>query len=103
MHHLASRTFEIQRSSDVTFCPAGLAERDHGVRVPGRLGQDGTRRIPGQECVVKSLGFVAVCGCILLAGARAGELPQATPKDVGLSATKLERVKNLVQSAVDKN
>src|SRR5262249_51919569 len=90
---------EIQRSSDVTFCPADLAERDHGVRVPGRLGEDGTRRIPGQECVVKSLVFVAVCGCILLGGARAGELPQATPKAVGLSAAKLERRKTLVQSA----
>ena len=52
---------------------------------------------------MKNLVFVAVCGCILLGGARAGELPQATPKDVGLSAAKLERVKNLVQSAVDKN
>ena len=52
---------------------------------------------------MKNLVFVALCGCILLGGARAGELPQATPKDVGLSAAKLERVKNLVQSAVDKN
>ena len=52
---------------------------------------------------MKNLVFVAVCGCILLGRARAGELPQATPKDVGLSAAKLERVKNLVQSAVDKN
>ena len=52
---------------------------------------------------MKSLVFVAVCGCILSGGARAGELPQATPRDVGLSAAKLERVKNLIQSAVDKN
>jgi hypothetical protein len=52
---------------------------------------------------VKNLVFVALCGCILLGGARAGEMPQATPKDVGLSAAKLERVKNLVQSAVDEN
>jgi CubicO group peptidase (beta-lactamase class C family) len=52
---------------------------------------------------VKNLAFVAVCGGILFGGARAGELPQATPKDVGLSAAKLERVKNLVQNAVDKN
>ena len=52
---------------------------------------------------MKSLVFVAGCGCILLGGARAGELPQATPQDVGLSAAKLERVKNLVQNAVDKN
>ena len=52
---------------------------------------------------MKNLVFVAVWGCILLGGARAGELPQATPKDVGLSAAKLESVKTLVQSAVDKN
>ena len=52
---------------------------------------------------MKSLVFVAVCGCMLLGGAQAGELPQATPTVVGLSAAKLERVKNLVQSAVDKN
>jgi CubicO group peptidase (beta-lactamase class C family) len=52
---------------------------------------------------VKNLVLVALCGCLLLGEARAGELPQATSKDVGLSAAKLERVKNLVQSAVDKN
>ena len=52
---------------------------------------------------MKNFVFVALCGCMLLGGARAGELSQATPKDVGLSAAKLERVKNLVQSAVDKN
>ena len=52
---------------------------------------------------MKRLLLVAVCGWILLGGAQAGELPQATPGDVGLSAAKLERVKNLVQGAVDKN
>jgi CubicO group peptidase (beta-lactamase class C family) len=52
---------------------------------------------------VKRFAFVALCGCILVGRARAGELPEATPKDVGLSAAKLERVKNLVQTAVDKH
>jgi CubicO group peptidase (beta-lactamase class C family) len=51
---------------------------------------------------VKTLALVALCACILLGGARAGELPQATPENVGLSAAKLERVKDLVQGAVDK-
>jgi CubicO group peptidase (beta-lactamase class C family) len=52
---------------------------------------------------VKNLAFVALSGCILSGAAQAGELPQATPGDVGLSAAKLERVKNLVQSAIGKN
>jgi CubicO group peptidase (beta-lactamase class C family) len=52
---------------------------------------------------MKNRVFVALCGCILSGGARAGELPQATPKEVGLSAAKLERVKNLVERAVNRN
>jgi CubicO group peptidase (beta-lactamase class C family) len=40
---------------------------------------------------------------MLLGPAHAEELPLAAPKDVGLSAEKLARVKTLVQGAVDKN
>jgi CubicO group peptidase (beta-lactamase class C family) len=40
---------------------------------------------------------------LFLGAARAEELPRATPADVGLSAEKLNRVKSLVQAAVEKN
>jgi CubicO group peptidase (beta-lactamase class C family) len=47
--------------------------------------------------------LVTLCGCMMLmASAPAGELPQAAPQEVGLSARKLDRVNAIVQAAVDK-
>jgi CubicO group peptidase (beta-lactamase class C family) len=40
---------------------------------------------------------------LFLGAARAEELPRATPKEVGLSADRLDRIKSVVQAAVDKN
>jgi CubicO group peptidase (beta-lactamase class C family) len=40
---------------------------------------------------------------MLLSAARAQDLPQATPQEVGLSADKLDRIQSIVQAAVDKN
>jgi CubicO group peptidase (beta-lactamase class C family) len=42
-------------------------------------------------------------GGLILGTARAEELPRAAPRDVGLSADKLDRVKSVIQAAVDKN
>jgi CubicO group peptidase (beta-lactamase class C family) len=52
---------------------------------------------------VKNALVVALVACVLFGRARAEELPRAAPKQVGLSAEKLARVKTLVQDAVDKN
>src|SRR5262249_48689024 len=41
--------------------------------------------------------------CIFLSAACAEELPRATPQEVGLSAEKLDRIRSVVQGAVDKN
>ncbi len=52
---------------------------------------------------MKHVLVIALSGWMLLGWARAEELPLALPRDVGLSAEKLARVKTLVQGAVDKN
>src|SRR6516225_2770118 len=41
--------------------------------------------------------------CLAFGVVRADELPKAAPKEVGLSAEKLDRIKTVVQAAVDKN
>jgi CubicO group peptidase (beta-lactamase class C family) len=40
---------------------------------------------------------------LFLGAVRAEELPRATPREVGLSADKLDRIKSVVQAAVDKH
>ncbi len=52
---------------------------------------------------MKNFLAVALFGCMSLGRAQAEELPLAMPRDVGLSAEKLARVKTIVQGAVDKN
>ncbi len=42
-------------------------------------------------------------GCFLLGVAGAEELPRAKPSEAGLSADKLDRVKTVIQTAVEKN
>jgi hypothetical protein len=59
--------------------------------------------IDAKECPVKNVLVIALFGCLLLGPAQAEELPRVMPKEVGLSAAKLARVKTLVQAAVDKN
>jgi CubicO group peptidase (beta-lactamase class C family) len=46
------------------------------------------------------IAFVALCLCLASAGA--DEIAQATPQEMGLSAAKLDEVKTIVQSLVDK-
>jgi CubicO group peptidase (beta-lactamase class C family) len=51
---------------------------------------------------VRAIPPVFLFGCLLAGAARAGELPRAKPEEVGLSAGKLDRVRSLVQDAVDR-
>jgi CubicO group peptidase (beta-lactamase class C family) len=55
-----------------------------------------------KEHIVKAILYAAMSGCLIVGAVRADELPPAEPKNVGLSAEKLERVKTLVQAALDK-
>jgi CubicO group peptidase (beta-lactamase class C family) len=52
---------------------------------------------------MKNVLVIALVGCMLVGRAQAEDPPLAMPKDVGLSAEKLARVKTLVQGAVNKN
>jgi CubicO group peptidase (beta-lactamase class C family) len=56
-----------------------------------------------KENTVRAILYVVLFGCLSLGRACAEELPRAAPKDVGLSADKLDKVKAAVQAAVDKN
>jgi CubicO group peptidase (beta-lactamase class C family) len=47
--------------------------------------------------------FAVLTGCLLLGAARAEELPRATPREVGLSADRLGRIRSVVQAAVDRH
>jgi CubicO group peptidase (beta-lactamase class C family) len=64
---------------------------------------DSIRNVYIKEIPVKNFLAVALFGCMSLGRAQAEELPLAMPRDVGLSAEKLARVKTIVQGAVDKN
>jgi CubicO group peptidase (beta-lactamase class C family) len=55
-----------------------------------------------RESAMKSVLAIALFGCMSHGLAQAEELPLAMPRDVGLSAEKLARVKTLAQGAVDK-
>lgn len=52
---------------------------------------------------MKAILGAALFECLLFGAIRADELPQATPKEAGLSNEKLDHVKSLVQAAVGKN
>ena len=52
---------------------------------------------------MRAIAFAVLIPRLLLGAVRAEELPRATPKEVGLSADKLDRIKTVVQAAVDKS
>lgn len=52
---------------------------------------------------MRAITVAFLLGGLFLRPARAEELPRSKPKDVGLSADKLDRVKAVVQAAIDKN
>jgi CubicO group peptidase (beta-lactamase class C family) len=56
-----------------------------------------------EDRLVKSDLSLLLAACLFLSSAHAQELPGTAPKDVGLSVDKLDRVKSLVQTAVDKH
>jgi CubicO group peptidase (beta-lactamase class C family) len=56
-----------------------------------------------EENFLRATPFIVLFGFLLSAGVCAEELPRATPREAGMSADKLDRVKSVVQSAVDKN
>src|SRR5262245_18987742 len=55
------------------------------------------------ENFVRAILFASLSGCFLLRPASAEDLPRVTPIEAGLSAAKLERVRSVVQAAVDEN
>jgi CubicO group peptidase (beta-lactamase class C family) len=52
---------------------------------------------------MRAIPFALLSGFLLLGTARAEELPRATPQEVGLSAEKLDQVRSVVQTALDKH
>jgi CubicO group peptidase (beta-lactamase class C family) len=56
-----------------------------------------------KEDSMRAMPYAVLAGCLFLGAARGGELPRATPGEVGLSADKLDRVKAVAQAAVDKH
>jgi CubicO group peptidase (beta-lactamase class C family) len=58
---------------------------------------------PIKESFLRAIPCAVLFVFLFSAGVRAEELPRATPKEAGMSADKLDRIKSVVQSAVDKN
>ena len=56
-----------------------------------------------QSLQVRPIPHAVLFGCLFVGSGRGEELLRAAPRDVGLSADKLDKVTAAVQTAVDKN